>query len=89
MNVLAFDPIKAMICDFLRVLQYFTIPPKLYKKSEAVDRLGEKGEAGKEQHQNKELDKSQARRGGTLKGKLLQLSNIYSMVLKLSINKKL
>ena len=32
--------------------------------------------AGEEQHQNKELDKLEARRGGTLAGKLLQLSNI-------------
>ena len=38
--MLAFDPIRAMSHDFLRVLQYFTIPPKLYTKSEAVDRLG-------------------------------------------------
>ena len=30
-------------------------------------------------HQNKELNKSQARRGGTLKGKLIELSNIYSI----------
>ena len=44
-----------------------------------------------------ELDKSQARRGGTITGKLLQLSSIYSidvcciivMVLKLDINKEL
>ena len=40
MNMLAFDPIRAMSQDFLRVLQYFAIPPKLYKKSEAVVRLG-------------------------------------------------
>ena len=39
MNVLAFDPNRAMSCEFLQVLQYFTIPPKLYKKSEAVVRL--------------------------------------------------
>ena len=39
MNVLAFDPIRAMSCDFLRVSQDFTIPPKLYKKSEAIVRL--------------------------------------------------
>ena len=38
--MLAFDPIMAMSHDFLRVSQYFTMPPKLYKKSEAVDRLG-------------------------------------------------
>ena len=52
---------------------------------------------GEEQHENKELDKSQARRGGTLAGKLLQLSSIYSidvccimvMVLNLGINKEL
>ena len=58
MNMLAFDPIRAMGCDFLRVLHYFTIAAELYKKSEAVDRLGEKGGAGEEQHQNKELDTS-------------------------------
>ena len=40
MNMLAFDPIRAMNPDFLRVLQYFAIPPKLYKRSEAVVRLG-------------------------------------------------
>ena len=73
--MLAFDPIRAMGCDFLRVLEYFTIPSKLYKKTEAVDRF----EAGEGQHQNKELDKSQARRGGTLKGILLQLRNIRSI----------
>ena len=39
MNMLAFDPIRAMIHDFLRVSQYFAIPAKLYKKSEAVVRL--------------------------------------------------
>ena len=39
MNMLVFDPIRAMSSDFLRVSQYFTIPPKLYKKSEAVARL--------------------------------------------------
>ena len=39
MNMLAFDLIRAM-----RVSQYFAIPPKLYKKSEAVVRLArEKG----------------------------------------------
>ena len=75
MNMLAFDPIRAVSCDFLRVLQYFTIPPELYKKREAVDRL----EAGEGLHQNKEPDTSQARRGGTFKGKLLPLSNIYSI----------
>ena len=37
--MIAFDPIRAMSCDFLRVLQYFTMPPKLYKKGEAVVRL--------------------------------------------------
>ena len=35
-----FDPIRAMSHDFLRVSQYFPIPPKLYKRSEAVVRLG-------------------------------------------------
>ena len=44
MNLLAFDPIRAMSCDFLRVSQYFAIPPKLYKRSEAVDRLGRAGD---------------------------------------------
>ena len=34
---------------------------------------------GKELHQNKELDKLQDRRGGTLTGKILQLSSIYSI----------
>ena len=38
--MLAFDPIKAVSPDFLRVSQYFTIPPtKLYKRGEAVVRL--------------------------------------------------
>ena len=31
------------------------------------------------EHQTKEVDKLEARRGGTLTGKLLQLSNIYSI----------
>ena len=52
---------------------------------------------GEEQKQNKELDKLKARRRGTLTGKVLQLSNIYSidvcydivMVLNFSINKEL
>ena len=39
MNMLAFDPVRAMSCDFLRVSQYFTIPPKLYTKNEDVVRL--------------------------------------------------
>ena len=38
--MLGFDPIRAMSHDFLRVLQYFAILPRMYKKSEAVDRLG-------------------------------------------------
>ena len=37
--MLAFNPIRAMSHDFLRVYQYFAIPPKLYKRSEAVVRL--------------------------------------------------
>ena len=37
--MLVFDPIRAMSHDFLRVLQYFTMPPKLYKKNKAVVRL--------------------------------------------------
>ena len=41
MNMLAFDPIRVMSHDFMRVLQYFAVPPKLYKRSEAVDRLVE------------------------------------------------
>ena len=34
--MLAFDSIRAVSHDFLRCLQYFKIPPKWYKKSEAV-----------------------------------------------------
>ena len=55
--------------DFLRVWEYFTIPSKSYKKNEAVVRLGDR-ERGEEQHQNKKLDKLEARRRGTLTGKL-------------------
>ena len=44
MNMLAFDPIRAMSHDFLRVSQYFAIPPKLYKRSEAVTRYVRRGE---------------------------------------------
>ena len=40
MNMLAFDLIWAMNHDFLRVAQNFAIPPKSYKRSEAVVRLG-------------------------------------------------
>ena len=47
MNMLVFDPIKAMSHDFLRVLQYFAIPPKLYKKSEAVVKLKRREELGR------------------------------------------
>ena len=36
MNMLVFDPIRAMSCDFLQVSQYFSIPQKLYKMSDAV-----------------------------------------------------
>ena len=39
MNMLAFDPIMAMSHDFLSMSEYFTIPPELYKKSEAVVKL--------------------------------------------------
>ena len=42
--MLAFDSIRAMSHDFLRVLQHFTIPPKLYKKIISVDRLEERQE---------------------------------------------
>ena len=76
----------------------FTIPPKLYKKSESVVSLEELGVRGfgEDLHQNKELGELEARRGGTVIGKLLQLSKIYSiddcynivMVLKLRINKE-
>ena len=38
--MLAFDPIRVMNHDFLRVSCYFAIYPKLYKRSEAVDRVG-------------------------------------------------
>ena len=72
----------------------------MYKKSNAVARLVRGEELikiGGEQHQNKEIDKLEARGGGTLTGKQLQLSNIYSIdvcygivvVLKLSTNKEL
>ena len=37
--MLVFDTIRAMSHDFLRVTQYFTITPKLYKRSDAVARL--------------------------------------------------
>ena len=39
MNMPAFDPIRAMSWDFLTVSSYFEMPPKLYKRSEAVVRL--------------------------------------------------
>ena len=97
--MVAFDPIRAINQDFLRFLQYFSIPPKLYKKSEPVVKLEREGRVRQEKTniRNKELDKLEARRGGTLTGKLLQLSNFYSidicynivMILKLSINKEL
>ena len=45
MNMLAFDPIRAMSHDFLRV---FIIPPAVYKKSEAVARLVRGEEINKE-----------------------------------------
>ena len=71
----------------------------MYKKTKTVVRLGVRGKeiAGEEHHQNKELGKLEARRGGALTGKQLQLSNIYSidlcydivMVLKCSINKEI
>ena len=48
MNMLAFDPVRAMSHDFLRVSQYFTIPPKLYKRSDTVDRLGMRAEVKQE-----------------------------------------
>ena len=48
--MLAFDPIRAMSHDFPRVSQYSAIPPKLYKRSEAVYRLGR--EAGVSQEKN-------------------------------------
>ena len=38
--MLLFHPIRAMSCDLLRVSQYFAIPPKLFKRNEAVVRLG-------------------------------------------------
>ena len=59
MNMLAFDPIRAMSHDCLRVSQYFAIPPKLYKRSETVVRLVRgRRETEEEQHQNKQFYKS-------------------------------
>ena len=40
--MIAFDPIRAMSHDFLQVLQYFTIPPKLYEMNKAVVGLRKK-----------------------------------------------
>ena len=40
MNMLVFDPTGAMSHDFMRVSQYFAIHAKLYKRREAVVRLG-------------------------------------------------
>ena len=55
--MLAFDAIRAMSHDFLRALPYITIPPKLYKKSEAVvkreSQRQKREETGVEQHQRK------------------------------------
>ena len=44
--MLAFDPIGAMSCDFLRVYQYFAVPPILCKRSTVVklERERERGE---------------------------------------------
>ena len=70
MKMLAFDPIRAKSHDFLRISQYFTIPPKLYIKSEAVVRLDTEQRRDLkdyEQHHSKEIDKLGPRRGGTLK----------------------
>ena len=39
--MLVFDPIRAVSHDFPRVSQYFAIPPKLYKRSEALVKLGQ------------------------------------------------
>ena len=41
----------AVSYDFLRVSQYFAIPPKLYKRSEAVARLVRR-EAGDKQEKS-------------------------------------
>ena len=49
--MLALDPIRTISCNFLKVSQYFAIPPKLYKRSEAVDRL-DRREAGDRQEKN-------------------------------------
>ena len=46
MNMQAFDPIRAMSHDFLRLSQYFAIPPKFFLKSETVVKL-ELGELGR------------------------------------------
>ena len=47
-----FDPIRAMSYDFLRVSQYFAIPPKLYKRSEAVARLVRRRESRNKQEKS-------------------------------------
>ena len=52
MNMLAFDPIRAMIHDFLRVCQYFAIPSQWYKRSEAVARLVMRRESRVKQEKN-------------------------------------
>ena len=52
MNMLVFDPIGAMSPDFLRVSQYFAIHPKLYKGSEAVDRLSRREAVNRQEKNN-------------------------------------
>ena len=54
MYMLAFDPIGVMSHDILRVFQYFTIPSRLYKRSEAVVRLvRRRARAGREAEINR------------------------------------
>ena len=105
MNMLAFDPIRAVHHNFLRVSPYFAIPPKLYKRSEAIVRQVRVREV-RERRENKKPNRRRATsefnktnhklEEEVLSRKLLQLSNMYNidvcitvMVLKQEINKGL
>ena len=57
MNMLMFDPIRAMSHEVV-TSGNFAIPPKLWKRSEAVVRLEQRGKAGNRAKQEKNYIKA-------------------------------
>ena len=79
MNMLVFDPIRAMSHYFLRVSPYFAVPPKLHKKREAVVRLVREERAKKPNRRKVTGKINHKLEEEVISKELLQLGNIYSI----------